>query len=146
MTIYILFVTAIKINSTYLNRPWIKTDEDILLIEGKSNDKERKEKDKEDKDDRLNKLIETISILNREKPTLFVLDDIIANESLNKRRSPLLDLVIACRHRKHSLWFLTQRYKTAPKNLRDLSNNVILLVSKRTSRYGNNSLRKRCLN
>ena len=50
--------------------------------------------------------------------TLFIIDDIIANESLNKRRQSLLELVISGTHRNHYFWLLTQSYSTIPKNLR----------------------------
>ena len=49
---------------------------------------------------------------------LFIIDDIIANESLDKRRQPLLELSISGRHRGHYLWLLTQSYSAIPKNLR----------------------------
>ena len=49
---------------------------------------------------------------------LFIIDDIIANESLDKRRQPLLELAISGRHRGHYLWLLTQSYSAIPKNLR----------------------------
>ena len=50
--------------------------------------------------------------------TLFLIDDIIANETLSKQRQPLLELVISGRHKIHSLWLLTQSYSTVPKNIR----------------------------
>ena len=50
--------------------------------------------------------------------TLFIIDDIIADESLDKRRQPLLELAISGRHRGHYLWLLTQSYSAIPKNLR----------------------------
>ena len=49
---------------------------------------------------------------------LFIINDIIANESLDKRRQSLLELAISGRHRGHYLWLLTQSYKGIPKNLR----------------------------
>ena len=49
---------------------------------------------------------------------LFIIDDIIANESLDKRRQPLLELSISGRHRGHCLWLITQSYTAIPKNLR----------------------------
>ena len=49
---------------------------------------------------------------------LFIIDDIIANESFDKRRQPLLELSISGRHRNHYLWLLTQSYTAIPKNLR----------------------------
>ena len=45
-------------------------------------------------------------------------DDIIADETLNKRRQPLLELAISERHRGHSLWLLTQSYTAIPNNIR----------------------------
>ena len=50
--------------------------------------------------------------------TLFIIDDIIADESLDKRRQSLLELAISGRHRNHYLWMLTQSYTGIPKNLR----------------------------
>jgi len=50
--------------------------------------------------------------------TLFIVDDLIADKTLDKKRQPLLDLAISGRHRKHSLWLLTQSYTAIPKNLR----------------------------
>ena len=50
--------------------------------------------------------------------TLFLIDDIIANEALYKRRQPLLELAISGHHRNHSLWLLTQSYTAVPKNIR----------------------------
>ena len=49
---------------------------------------------------------------------LFIIDDIIANESLDKTRQPLLELSISGRHRGHYLWLATQSYIAIPKNLR----------------------------
>ena len=49
---------------------------------------------------------------------LFIVDDIIADEGLDKRRQPLLELVISGRHRDHYLWLFTQSYFAIPKNLR----------------------------
>ena len=50
--------------------------------------------------------------------TLFLIDDIIADETLDKRRHSLLELAILGRHRCHSLWLLTQSYTAIPKNIR----------------------------
>ena len=50
--------------------------------------------------------------------TLFLIDDIITNEHLNKTRQSLLELVISRRHKEHSLWLLTQSYTVVPKNVR----------------------------
>ena len=50
--------------------------------------------------------------------TLFLINDIIANEALDKRCQPLLELAISGRHRGHSLWLLTQSYTAVPNNIR----------------------------
>ena len=55
-------------------------------------------------------LIEKISNLLAGDKTLFLIDDIIANETLDKCRQPLLELAISGRHRARSLWLLTQLY------------------------------------
>ena len=47
-----------------------------------------------------------------------MIDDIIANEILDKRRQLLLELGISGRHRGHSLWLLTQSYTAVPNNIR----------------------------
>ena len=63
-------------------------------------------------------MIEKISNLLAGDKTLFLIDDIIANETLNKHRQLLLELVISGRHRGHSLWLLTQSYTAVPNNIR----------------------------
>ena len=47
-----------------------------------------------------------------------MIDDIIANETLNKCHQPLLELAISGRHRGHSLWLLTPSYSEIPNNIR----------------------------
>lgn len=62
--------------------------------------------------------VERLSKLLSGEPTLFIVDDVIADESLDKKRQPLLELASSGRHRNHSLWVLTQSYTAIPKNLR----------------------------
>ena len=50
--------------------------------------------------------------------TLFLIDDSIADEALDKQRQPFLDLAISGRHKDYSLWLLTQPYIAIPKNIR----------------------------
>ena len=50
--------------------------------------------------------------------TLFLIDDIIADETLDKRRQRLLELAISGHHIQHSLWLLTQSYTAIPNNIR----------------------------
>ena len=47
-----------------------------------------------------------------------MIDDIIADETLDKHRQPLLELAISLRHRGHSLRLLTQSYTAVPNNIR----------------------------
>ena len=54
--------------------------------------------------------IEKIDNLLTGFKTLFLIKDIIANETLDKGRHPLLDLAISGRHKGHLLWLLTQSY------------------------------------
>ena len=95
---------TLRWNKTYLTRSWIRSDPGIFLIEPGD------------------KLFEWIGVLSMELlsgyTTLFILDDVIADESLDKRRQSLLDLAISGRHRDHYLWLLSQSYTAIPKNLR----------------------------
>ena len=50
--------------------------------------------------------------------TLFLIDDIIADEALDKCHQLLLELAISGRHKGHSLWLLTQSYTAVPNNIR----------------------------
>ena len=63
-------------------------------------------------------MIEKISNLLTGSTTLFLTDDIIADEALDKCCQPLLELAISGRHRGHCLWLLTQSYTTVPNNIR----------------------------
>ena len=59
-------------------------------------------------------MIEKISNLLTGDKTLFLIDDIVADETLDKRCQPLLELAISGRHRGHSLLLLTQSYTAIP--------------------------------
>ena len=50
--------------------------------------------------------------------TLSLIDDIIADQTLDKHHQPLLKLVISRRHRGYSLWLLTQSYTAVPNDIR----------------------------
>ena len=63
-------------------------------------------------------MIEKISNLLVCYKTLFLIDDIIVNETLDKCHQPLLELAISGRHRGHLLWLLTQLYTAVPNNIR----------------------------
>ena len=63
-------------------------------------------------------LFEMINNLLAGDKTLFLTDDVIADETLDKRCQPSLELAILGRHRGHSLWLLTQSYTVIPNNIR----------------------------
>ena len=93
----------LKHNETYSSQKWVWTDPEVILIEPGNH---------------LYGWIEKIGNLLAGSKTLFLIDDIIADETLDKRRQPLLELVISGRHKKHLLWLLTQSYTAVPKNIR----------------------------
>ena len=100
--IVIIFPT-LRYNSTYKSRIWVWNDPDVIPIELGNN---------------LYYLIEKISNLLAGDKTLFLIDDIIATETLDKHRQPLLELAISGMHRGHSLWLLTQSYTAIRNNIR----------------------------
>ena len=99
----VIICSTSRYNSTYKSRGWVWNDPDVIPIEPGN---------------RLNYLIENISNLLAGSTTLFLIDDIIADETLNKRHQVLLELAISGRHRGHSLWLLTQSYTAIPNNIR----------------------------
>ena len=99
----IIICPMLEHNETYKSRGWVWNDPDVIPIEPDNN---------------LYYLIEKISNLLAGSKTLLLIDDIIADETLDKRRQLLLGLVISGRHRNHLLWLLTQLYTTVPKDIR----------------------------
>ena len=63
-------------------------------------------------------VVVALSQLLANSETLFIIDDIIADERLDKSRQFLLELAISGRQCDHYLWLLTQSYSAIPKNLR----------------------------
>ena len=51
--------------------------------------------------------IEKLPQMLAHSKTLLIIDDIIADESLEKRRQPLFELAISGRHCGYYLWLLT---------------------------------------
>ena len=85
----VIICPTLRYNSTYKSRGWVWNDPDVIPIEPGNN---------------LYYLIEKISNLLAGDKTLFLIDDIIADETLDKCRQPLLELSISGSHRGHSLW------------------------------------------
>ena len=99
----VIICPTLRYNSTYKSRSWVWNDPDFIPIEPGN---------------QLYYLIEKIGNLLAGDQTLFLIDDIIADETLDKRLQPLLELAILGRHRCHSLWLLTQSYTAVPNNIR----------------------------
>ena len=99
----VIICPTLRYNSTYKNRSWVWNDPDVIPIELGNN---------------LYYLIQKISNLLTGDKTLFLIDDIIDDETLDKRCQPLLELAITGRHKGHPLWLLTQSYTTIPNNIR----------------------------
>ena len=99
----VIICPILRYNSTYKSRGWVWNDPEVIPIEPGN---------------RLYYFIEKISNLLAGSVTLFLIDDIIADEALDKCHQPLLELAISGRHRGHSLWLLTQSYTTVPNNIR----------------------------
>ena len=90
-------------NETYKSRGWVWNDPHIIL---------------EEPGNQLYYLIKKYSNSLAGSKTLFLIDDIIADEALDKHRQPLLELAISGCHRAHLLWSLTQSYTAVPNNIR----------------------------
>ena len=99
----IIICPTLKHNKTYRSRKWVWTDPEVILKEPGYH---------------LYSWIEKIGKQLAGSKTLFLIDDIITDGTLNKRRQPLLELAISGRHKGHSLWLLTQSYTEVPKNIR----------------------------
>ena len=99
----VIICPTLRYNSTYKSRGWVWNDPEVIPIE---------------LGNRLYYLIEKISNLLAVDKTLFLNDDIIADEALDKHHQPLLELAISGHHRQHSLWLLTQSYTAVPNNIR----------------------------
>ena len=78
----IIICPTLKRNETYRSRKWVWTDPEVILIEPGN---------------QLYYWTEKIGNLLAGSKTLLLIDDIIANENLDKRRRPLLELAISGR-------------------------------------------------
>ena len=99
----VLICPTLENNETYKSQSWVWNDPEVIHIEPGN---------------QLYYWIENISRLLSGVKTLFFINDMIADEALDRRRQPLLGLAILGRHRQHSLWLLTQSYTAVPNNIR----------------------------
>ena len=82
----VIICPTLRENSTYHAKEWIKDNDKVWLVEPKDN---------------LYQWSKKLSGLLRFFEVLFMVDDIIANENLDKRIQPLSELSISGRHRGH---------------------------------------------
>ena len=108
----------------YRSQKWFWTDPHIIPIEPGNH---------------LYNWIEKFGNLLAEFQTLFLIDNIIANETLSKQKQPLLGLAMSGRHKGLSLWLLMHSYTTVPMNIRRTSINALHLESEKVRRLGCNS-------
>ena len=87
----IIICQTLRWNKTYHSKDWIKNDDKVWLIAPK---------------DKLYQWIEKLSQLIARSETLFIIDDIIADEDLDKKRHFLLELAISSRHCDRYSWLL----------------------------------------
>ena len=99
----VIICPTLKFNKTYRERNWFWNDNYVILVEP---------------GEYLYGWITKLSAELGGFKTLFLIDDIIADNTLDKKRQPLLELSISGRHKNHSLWLLTQVYNAVPKNIR----------------------------
>ena len=100
----------------YKNRSWVWNDPDVIPIEPGN---------------QLYYLIEKISNLLAVDKTLFLINNIIADETLDKRHQLL---AISGRHGGHSLWLLTQSYTAIPNNIRTQAKMLYVCYPKKPNR------------
>ena len=114
---YIIIISpTLKENSTYFAKKWIKNDDNVWLRDPKDNLYQWIKK-------KLSELLQSLEVL-------FIINDIIANESFDKKRQPLLELTILGRHRGHYLFLLTQSYTAIPKNLQRQTKTIFMWYPK----------------
>ena len=100
----VILCPTLRYNKTYLTRCWVRKDKRVFLVEP---------------GDKLLEWINLLSTWFSGDEVLFVVDDMIAEKTLDKTRGALLDIAISGGHRKHSLWMLSQRYKKIPITMSD---------------------------
>ena len=108
----IILCPTLRWNKTYLTRRWLWSDNYVFLIEPY---------------DKLFEWIKKLSTFFVGEETLFIIDDIISDKTLDKKRQSMLELAISGRHRNHSLWLLTQSYTAIPKNIRRRQKKMLFL-------------------
>jgi hypothetical protein len=99
----IILCPTIRDNETYLERSWIWTTPNVVVIE---------------KCDRLNHLLGVLFERFRGEKTLYLVDDLAGSDELAKKRDMLTKLAFSGRHTQQSVWVLTQAYTSVLKDFR----------------------------
>ena len=99
----IIICPTIQWNKIQHVKGWIRHDDKVRLTES---------------EEKVFQWLEKCSLLVARSETSFIIDNIIADKSLDKRKQSLLELSFLGRHRNHYLQFLTIPYSAVPKNLR----------------------------
>lgn len=94
-----------KHNQTYLERLWLSHGSRFYFI---------------DPGEQLHECLRALSNLSiiAGSPTLFLIDDMAASKALTKKKDMLSELAFSGRHRKQSVWVLTQKYNAVSKDVR----------------------------
>ena len=130
---YIIIICAtLRWNKTYDTRDWIIFDDKVCLIEPKDIIIHVR-RNRPKKVNGLYYWTEGLSRLLAHSETLFIIDDIIADEGLDKRRLPVLELAISGRHRDHYLLLLTLSYSGISKNLQRQAKTIFVWYPKERS-------------
>ena len=107
----IIIYPTIRWNKIYHTKEWVRDNDKVFLVQPK---------------ERLYHWIDEPSqLLAGSEILLFIIGDIIVDESLDKRKQSQLELAISGRHRSHCLWLLTQLYYATPKNGKSSMKNLL---------------------
>lgn len=100
----VILCPTVSHNETYLNRPWIWADEEVIV---------------RDPGERLHDYLRVLYQVFQGEPTLYTIDDCSAKAALTKKKDMLSELAFSGRHAKQSIWVLTQKYNSVLKDLRE---------------------------
>lgn len=70
------------------------------------------------------------------KPTLYIIDDCSATK-LTKKKDMLSELAFSGRHAEQSVWFISQRYNSVLKDLREQTKWVCMFYTKDRDSFDN---------
>ena len=126
--IIIICPTLWENNKTYHAKEWIKSNDNVWLVDPKV---------------KLYQWIKKLPELLRFLEVLFIISDIIANKDLDKRRQSLLELSISGKHQGHYLWLLTESHLGITKKIEEQPR--LFLVSKGKERSQNDTWWKWCV-